>query len=110
MSLCANQFNTRILTREQIPKKNFYRPGEPRGPLNISNVHKNGCTLDWKPPADDGGAPVSHYVVEKQDLATGRWVPAGESTDCAIDLNDLQPGHEYKSVAEIGQLLSVDFF
>ncbi|KAL3088858.1 hypothetical protein niasHS_009150 [Heterodera schachtii] len=72
------------------------RPGEPRGPLNISDVNKNGCTLDWKPPEDDGGAPVSHYVVEKQDLATGRWVPAGESTEPRIALDDLQPGHEYK--------------
>uniref|UniRef100_A0A915DB94 Titin n=1 Tax=Ditylenchus dipsaci TaxID=166011 RepID=A0A915DB94_9BILA len=45
------------------------RPTDPRGPLNISNVHKNGCSLDWKEPADDGGVPVSHYVIEKQDLA-----------------------------------------
>lgn len=26
------------------------RPGDPQGPLNISGVHKNGCSLDWRPP------------------------------------------------------------
>jgi hypothetical protein len=72
------------------------RPSEPRGPLNIGNVHKTGCTLDWKPPEDDGGAAVSHYVVEKLDLATGRWTGAGESTDCKMDVTDLTPGHEYR--------------
>ncbi|CAK5074870.1 unnamed protein product [Meloidogyne enterolobii] len=71
-------------------------PGEPRGPLNISNVNKNGCTLDWKPPTDDGGAGISHYVVEKLDLATGRWVPAAECTDCKCELDNLTPGHEYR--------------
>lgn len=28
---------------------------------------------------DDGGAEISHYVVEKQDAATGRWTQCGES-------------------------------
>ncbi|CAJ0936046.1 unnamed protein product, partial [Mesorhabditis belari] len=71
-------------------------PTKPRGPLNVSNVTKNTCDLDWKPPEDDGGAEISHYVVEKQDQATGRWVPCGESQDTHMKVNDLTPGHEYK--------------
>lgn len=72
------------------------RPGEPRGPLNIGNVHKNGCTLDWKPPEQDGGGEITHYAIEKQDLNTGRWVPCGESSSTTFDVTDLTPGHEYK--------------
>jgi predicted phage tail protein len=34
--------------------------------------------------------------VEKQDMATGRWVPCGESSGTTLDVNDLQHGHEYK--------------
>jgi len=54
-------------------------PAPPRGPLDISNVTKDGCDLKWKEPDDDGGAPVSHYVIEKQDQSSGRWVPCGQS-------------------------------
>lgn len=41
----------------------------------MSDVHKEGCSLAWNPPTDDGGAEISHYVVEKEDVATGHWVP-----------------------------------
>lgn len=72
------------------------RPTSPQGPLDISNIHKEGCTLAWKPPVDDGGAEVTHYVVEKQDTASGRWEPVGETADCKLAVDDLQPNHEYK--------------
>jgi hypothetical protein len=37
----------------------------------VSNVHAEGCKLNWNPPADDGGQPVEKYVVEKMDEASG---------------------------------------
>jgi hypothetical protein len=76
-----NEFGT---DRAEVHVTVVDRPGEPRGPLNISDVNKTGCTLDWKPPEDNGGAPVSHYQVEKLDLATGRWVPCGQSPDTSF--------------------------
>ncbi|TMS38626.1 hypothetical protein L596_005310 [Steinernema carpocapsae] len=72
------------------------RPGEPMGPLKASNIHEKGCDMEWKPPLDDGGAEISHYVVEKQDLNTGRWTTCGESPDTKFTVDDLTPGHEYK--------------
>uniref|UniRef100_A0A0N5AQN4 non-specific serine/threonine protein kinase n=1 Tax=Syphacia muris TaxID=451379 RepID=A0A0N5AQN4_9BILA len=72
------------------------RPGEPVGPLAVSDVNKNGCNLHWNTPEDDGGAEISHYVVEKQDVSTGRWVPCGESTTTSLKVDDLTSGHEYK--------------
>lgn len=30
------------------------KPSKPEGPLDISNVHKNGCKLKWKKPKDTG--------------------------------------------------------
>lgn len=47
------------------------RPSRPEGPLDISDVHKEGCKLKWKPPKDDGGLPIDGYVVEKMDVTTG---------------------------------------
>uniref|UniRef100_A0A7E4VU92 non-specific serine/threonine protein kinase n=1 Tax=Panagrellus redivivus TaxID=6233 RepID=A0A7E4VU92_PANRE len=72
------------------------KPSDPRGPLKVENVHKDGCSLEWKAPEDDGGAPITHYVVQKQDAATGRWVNAGEASGTNFDVTDLTPGHEYK--------------
>lgn len=92
--------------------------------MNISNVHKEGCSLKWNPPEDDGGSPIDHYEVEKMDADTGitsagfqylillhhsivtnnylkffmagRWVPAGTCTGPKIDLENLVPEKEYK--------------
>lgn len=74
------------------------KPGAPGGPLKAKNVHADGLTLEWNPPADDGGTPVEHYVVEKMDEATGRWVPAGQTDGpvTKLDVDGLTPGHKYK--------------
>jgi len=51
------------------------RPGMPEGPLVVSDVFENRATLSWNKPVDDGGSPITGYIVEK--LATGRddWQP-----------------------------------
>lgn len=72
------------------------KPSKPEGPLRISDIHKEGCNLKWNPPQDDGGVPLDYYQVEKMDTATGRWVPAGRSKEPKIELNNLEPGQEYK--------------
>lgn len=72
------------------------KPGKPEGPLKISDVHKEGASLKWNPPLDDGGVPIEHYLVEKMDLDTGRWIQAGRSKDPHLKLDNLTPGQEYK--------------
>lgn len=59
-------------------------------------MHKEGCTLKWNPPLDDGGAPIDHYLVEKLDTETGRWLPALKTKDPKAEIENLVPGHEYK--------------
>lgn len=72
------------------------RPGEPEGPIKISDINKNGCKLEWKEPKDDGGADITHYVIEKQDVNTLRWTPCGEAQGTSFNVSDLTAGHEYK--------------
>uniref|UniRef100_A0A0N5C6U2 non-specific serine/threonine protein kinase n=1 Tax=Strongyloides papillosus TaxID=174720 RepID=A0A0N5C6U2_STREA len=72
------------------------RPSEPRGPLDINDINENGCTLAWKPPTDDGGGEITHYIVEKQDTNNGRWSHCGEALDTNFIVDDLIKGHEYK--------------
>lgn len=57
------------------------KPGPPEGPLQISDVHKEGCKLKWKRPRDDGGLPIEYFQVDKMDPDTGCWVPCGRSTE-----------------------------
>lgn len=53
-------------------------PTPPEGPLHPTDVTKNSCVLRWNPPKDDGGSEITHYVVEKMDADTSRWVPVGD--------------------------------
>jgi hypothetical protein len=36
------------------------KPAPPEGPLNVADVYEDHCTLDWKPPLDDGGLNIDH--------------------------------------------------
>lgn len=56
-------------------------PGNPEGPLEVSDVHKEGCKLKWKRPKDTGGMPLDGYLVEKMDPETGVWVPVGKTKE-----------------------------
>uniref|UniRef100_A0A3P8WEH8 Titin n=1 Tax=Cynoglossus semilaevis TaxID=244447 RepID=A0A3P8WEH8_CYNSE len=49
------------------------RPGPPVGPLKVSNVTADNCVLTWAPPADDGGAKVEGYIVEKRESSRLVW-------------------------------------
>lgn len=72
------------------------KPGAPEGPLDISEIHKEGCKLSWKPPKDTGGMPLDGYVVEKMDTETGLWVPVSKTKEPQMEVLGLTPGHEYK--------------
>jgi predicted phage tail protein len=74
------------------------KPGAPEGPLEVSDVHKEGCKLKWKKPKDDGGLPVQAYVLEKLDTATGKWVPCGrvDPSKTEADITGLEPGKQYQ--------------
>ncbi|XP_050099309.1 twitchin isoform X9 [Anopheles aquasalis] len=71
------------------------KPTPPEGPLKVSNVHKEGCSLKWNPPLDDGGVPIEYYNVEKFDKETQRWLPVGRTHDTHMDVANLEPGQEY---------------
>jgi predicted phage tail protein len=72
------------------------KPGKPKGPLKISDVHAEGCKLKWDKPEDDGGEPITNYLIEKMDTETGRWVPVATTRELEADITGLIPGKEYK--------------
>lgn len=85
------------------------KPSKPEGPIEVTGVHKEGCKLKWKKPKDDGGVPITAYVLEKQDVNTGAWVPCGTQYDpekTEFEVKNLEPGKKYnfrvKAVNEEG--------
>ncbi|XP_071104533.1 twitchin-like isoform X3 [Haliotis cracherodii] len=72
------------------------KPGKPKGPLDVTDIYADRCALLWDKPKDDGGAPITHYLVEKMDSATGKWEPVCETDDMEVDVSDLTPGHKYQ--------------
>lgn len=71
-------------------------PGPPEGPVEISDIDSDACTLSWNKPLEDGGSSITNYVVEKCDVSRGDWVTAVSSvskTSCR--LGKLIPGKEY---------------
>lgn len=59
-----------------IAKNPFDEPGKP-GDLQATDWDKDHVDLKWKPPLNDGGSPVTSYIVEKKDKY-GEWEKAVE--------------------------------
>lgn len=37
--------------------------------VDVTDIFQTSCVVKWNPPKDDGGSPINHYVVERQDLS-----------------------------------------
>jgi titin len=72
-------------------------PSQPFGPLEPKNIRKDSLTLTWQPPKDDGGSPITGYVIEKRENSKGKWTPVDRVGKgiTELDVKRLQEGQEY---------------
>lgn len=63
----------------------------------MTDLTATSCRLNWKEPDDDGGKPITGYVIEKMDKATGKWIPVAHTEPDKTNtlIRGLQDGHEY---------------
>jgi len=54
------------------------KPGRPKGPLDIVDVFADRAALLWDRPDNDGGSPITHYVVEMKEAGKD-WKKVGTS-------------------------------
>lgn len=79
-------FNVRVLDR----------PGPPEGPLTVSGVTSEKCSLSWLPPKHDGGSSISYYIIQKRETSRLAWtVVSGDCEATMFKVTKLLKGNEY---------------
>uniref|UniRef100_A0A8B9H2C0 Titin n=1 Tax=Astyanax mexicanus TaxID=7994 RepID=A0A8B9H2C0_ASTMX len=72
------------------------KPGPAAGPLSITGLTAEECTLSWGPPQEIGGAEITHYVVQKRETSSLAWtVVHGEVNTKSFRVTKLLKGNEY---------------
>lgn len=74
------------------------KPTPPKGPLKPEEIRADHVKVKWQKPEDNGGSDITGYVLEKMDMDTGRWIPAGEvgPDDDTFTFKNLTPKKKYK--------------
>jgi hypothetical protein len=67
-------------------------PGKPGTP-EVVDWDKDHVDLKWAKPINDGGAPISGYVIEKREVGSPKWVKA-----CEVRINCIQCVNKYVTV------------
>uniref|UniRef100_A0A673JCM6 Titin n=1 Tax=Sinocyclocheilus rhinocerous TaxID=307959 RepID=A0A673JCM6_9TELE len=83
---------------KQVPisVKVLDRPGPPDGPLNVTGVTAEKCYLHWSHPSHDGGAGISHYIIEKRETSRLSWTVVEPKIQAiSYKVTKLLPGNEY---------------
>merc|ERR1719415_483684 len=70
----------------------------PLKPRNLvpDEIRAEHVKLSWDPPLDDGGTPITNYLVRYMDIDTGEWVTSCTTTSCNATAKGLKPGHLYQ--------------
>ncbi|XP_033995023.1 immunoglobulin-like and fibronectin type III domain-containing protein 1 [Trematomus bernacchii] len=73
------------------------KPTPPQGPVDIMESAVTSVEFKWKPPKDDGGCPVTNYILERQQVGRNKWTNLGEipGSNPSYRDSDVTPGRRY---------------
>uniref|UniRef100_A0A8C1GY96 Titin n=1 Tax=Cyprinus carpio TaxID=7962 RepID=A0A8C1GY96_CYPCA len=72
------------------------KPGPPEGPISITGVTSEQCCISWKPPKQDGGSKITHYIVEKRETSRLLWTVVEPKVQALnLKIMKLLEGNEY---------------
>uniref|UniRef100_A0A673AN08 Titin n=1 Tax=Sphaeramia orbicularis TaxID=375764 RepID=A0A673AN08_9TELE len=79
------------------------KPSPCEGPLHITGVAEDRCTLAWRAPQHDGGKPITHYIIERRETSRlaeeEQWTMVTPPTGLRVnkyEITKLVEGQEYK--------------
>uniref|UniRef100_A0A8C9S7J5 Immunoglobulin like and fibronectin type III domain containing 1, tandem duplicate 2 n=1 Tax=Scleropages formosus TaxID=113540 RepID=A0A8C9S7J5_SCLFO len=49
------------------------KPTPPQGPVEVIESSAKCIEIKWRQPKDDGGSPVTHYILERQQVGRSCW-------------------------------------
>ena len=112
-SVCYSSQSLAVLSRRGSAKKSFCgrlllifglvfychivdKPDQPRD-LHSTTITEDSVTLNWLAPKDDGGSPITQYIVEKRETLRMSWQPAGTfpATSTSGKVSGLEEGVQY---------------
>ncbi|XP_077868412.1 twitchin-like, partial [Saccoglossus kowalevskii] len=87
-----------LMTSQPILAKNPYDPPGAPGKPDIPAYDRHQMDLQWTEPNNDGGAPITGYVIEKKDTKLNRWVKCNKSPviGTKFTVTGLFEGKEYQ--------------
>uniref|UniRef100_A0A8C9ZA48 Titin n=1 Tax=Sander lucioperca TaxID=283035 RepID=A0A8C9ZA48_SANLU len=72
------------------------RPSQCEGPLHVTGVAEDRCTLVWRAPLHDGGSPIKHYFIERRETSRLAWTVVSNSCETTnFKVTKLLEGNEY---------------
>ncbi|XP_067442775.1 immunoglobulin-like and fibronectin type III domain-containing protein 1 isoform X1 [Thunnus thynnus] len=73
------------------------KPTPPQGPVDIIESAVTSVEFKWKPPKDDGGCPLTNYIIDRQQVGRNKWSNVGEMTSSSTIYkdSDVDPGRRY---------------
>lgn len=78
--------NVRVLDRPGCPEK-----------LRAEEFAGDALTIYWNPPKDDGGSPITNYIIEKREARAPTWTKVNSyCTVPFIRVRNLTIGREYE--------------
>ena len=79
-----------------VAKNPYEKPGAPAG-LQVVAQTPDEVTLEWQPPADNGGAKIAGYCVEIKDADSDEWFPVNDTLlrGNSFTVSKLMPGAQY---------------
>ncbi|XP_064646233.1 titin-like [Lineus longissimus] len=85
-----------VETKSITAKYGFDKPGPPEAPT-VSDIFKTSAVVNWQPPANDGGAPILGYHLERRLTSSSRWTKINDKIvkELTFKDNDLKEGMEY---------------
>ncbi|XP_077458048.1 immunoglobulin-like and fibronectin type III domain-containing protein 1 [Stigmatopora argus] len=73
------------------------KPTAPLGPVDVVESSASCIEFGWRPPKDDGGSPITNYVLERQQIGRNRWKKLGETGPRArFRDSDVDHGRKYR--------------
>ncbi|KAM4738379.1 immunoglobulin-like and fibronectin type III domain-containing protein 1 isoform 2-T2 [Anableps anableps] len=72
------------------------KPSSPLGPAEVTESSAICIEFKWRPPKDDGGSPVTNYILERQQVGRNTWKKMGEILGVPIYRDtDVDCGRKY---------------